>query len=217
MIQNNKEMLYFTEKSLYSEMIQDRKFGYSAGFPLMSFLLFTNPCGGHHEKVILLLLLLFSVNIYVLTVHTKAIINYHRSQLWETTIATITQINIIPIQSGFFSFNPSVLYKPHIRYTYKTNGEIFQGERLSFDPEGHKYTLNPEMSNQYHPMNHLFSQWVEDKKVTIRYNPLNPSESVIFNEFEGAKWSYRYHIFVSIYASITLCLALADFICMIIK
>jgi len=157
--------------------------------------------------------IVFVINAYFSIMYIRAILNYHRSKSWIETNANILKINILDLTTGHYLYRYSV-YRPYIRYQYKVGDKTFWGNRLSFEVEdNYNYLLDPELNNQQYPMNHCFAQWVEEQKVTIRYNPLKPYESVIFYKFNGGKFRYFYLHAVAIIYSLSLLSVSLVFVC----
>jgi len=96
----------------------------------------------------------------------------YRSQIaksWPTTTAEILESNTKEDQLRTSTGNVSVAFVPTVRYSYKVNGQQYEGNRITFATIGFDFITASNIREQF----------LEGNQTSVSYNPDNPAESVL--------------------------------------
>ncbi|WP_320034313.1 DUF3592 domain-containing protein [Halarcobacter sp.] len=218
-----KDMLNFLNNEFYKTMIKNRgvrgfPFSIKSFFAILgSVFLFSIVLNNISEFCLeyetrkapfyILLSLFILSGVYLLIKSFIPIYFYFISKSWIKIIANINDIYISEVRFVYSIMNGYNVWHPKINYSFKVNGTIYKGNRLSFENEKFEYKLDPNSSSRYHKPNFDFGNWVETKKVEIYYNPKNPNQSVIYrklNVFSFIVYSFIAILFLLVFSTIFL-------------
>ena len=117
-------------------------------------------CGG-------LIVLVFGVLGVFLIIHAqRSKRKAQLSQSWPFVKGTITQTDI-----SVQEYDEKVRYVPFVRYTFEVNGQVYEGQRITFG-SGMEFPSR-QKATEY------LAAYPVDAEVSVYYNPEKPSEAVL--------------------------------------
>ena len=95
----------------------------------------------------------------------NSIITANKAADWPTVIGTMNSCEIEKKRDS-----AGTIYQLQVDYSYEVSGQNYHGQRLAF---------GYSKSSRYDEHQPLYNKLSKAKTVLVRYNPVNPSESVL--------------------------------------
>jgi hypothetical protein len=169
----------FTITNLFIVLREDQM----ASFPLFGIL-----CGGFF------LLLFLGIGIWLIVRSIRERNKVDESQGWPTTLGQVLHNSVA--ESVATSDDDVTTYHPEITYSYKVNGQDYEGNRIMIGavPSGTQKSAR-DVTVRYPP----------GASVTVYYNPTNPREAILERKSKSASASMIIGIVFIVLSIVTFC------------